>query len=60
MWFNPIMTLLLRSPLYRLAGPGMMLITYTGRKSGKVYTTPINYSEIDGELLTTSFKGRKW
>ncbi len=60
MWFNPIITLLLRSPLYRLMGQGLMLITYKGRKSGKIYTTPINYSEINGELLTTSFKERKW
>ncbi|MEW5869728.1 MAG: nitroreductase family deazaflavin-dependent oxidoreductase [Chloroflexota bacterium] len=64
MWFNPIMTWLLRSPLHAFVSKNMMLITYTGRKSGKTYTTPVNYVRIDSDrgsyLLTTSFSQRTW
>ncbi len=64
MWYNPIMVGLLRSPLHGLLSQSTMLMTYTGRKSGKVYSTPMNYvrtrqagSEV---LLTTSFRQRTW
>src|SRR4051794_9581129 len=40
---NPIMTALLRSPLHRLLSGTLMLLTYTGRKTGQSYTIPIGY-----------------
>ena len=42
--FNPFMVWLLRSPLHKLASKNTLLITFTGRKSGKKYTTPVNYA----------------
>lgn len=36
----------------------LMLITYTGRKSGKVYRQPLSYVEHEGTLLTPG--GGKW
>ncbi len=61
MWYNFFVKLLLRSPLHGLASHGMMLITYSGRKSGKRYSVPVSYAvEDDGALLTTSFKTRVW
>jgi deazaflavin-dependent oxidoreductase (nitroreductase family) len=64
MWFNPIMTWLLRSPLHGLISSNTMLMTYTGRKSGKTYITPMNYLRMrdpGGEyLLTTSTRERTW
>jgi deazaflavin-dependent oxidoreductase (nitroreductase family) len=64
MWFNPIMTWLLRSPLHGFISKNMMLMTYQGRKSGKTFTTPMNYARLhdkNGEyLLTTSTRERKW
>jgi deazaflavin-dependent oxidoreductase (nitroreductase family) len=57
---NPFVTFLLRSPLHGLAGKNMVLITVTGRKSGKQYTTPVS-SIRDGEaLLIISLKDRTW
>ena len=37
-----------------------MIITYTGRKSGKTYSTPVNYVR-DGDMLwAVSFRQRTW
>ncbi len=64
MWYNTIMAGLLRSPLHGLLSQSTMLMTYTGRKSGKVYSTPMNYvrtREAGAEvLLTTSYRQRTW
>ncbi len=55
MWFmnhiwNPIVRLLLRSPLHGMMSKSLMLITYTGKKSGKEYTLPVTYLE-DGKTI---------
>ncbi len=47
---NSAMKLTLRSPLHSAVSKSIMLITFTGRKSGKTYTTPVSYSEHDGEV----------
>lgn len=47
---NPVIVALLRSPLQVLLSPGMMLITVTGRRSGRRYTIPVGYQR-DGETL---------
>jgi hypothetical protein len=60
MWFNPIMSWMLRSPLHSIVSKNMMLMTYTGRKSGKSYTTPMNYLEMNGGLYTNSYRDRAW
>ncbi len=48
---NPLMKLMLRSRWHWNASEELMLITVTGRKSGKRYTTPVNYVQ-DGNLLS--------
>lgn len=60
MWYNPILTWLLRSPFHGMVSGGTMLITVTGRKSGKEITTPVNYIDMGEELLTVSFRRRTW
>jgi hypothetical protein len=40
---EPVMKALLRSPLHRLLDGTLVLLTYTGRKTGKQYTIPIGY-----------------
>ena len=60
MWYNPIMRGLLNSPLHLILSKNMMLMTYTGRKSGKSYTTPMNYLALNGALYTTSYRDRVW
>lgn len=60
MWFNPFMTWILRSPLHLLLSKSTMLVTYQGRKSGKTYSIPVNYSRQDGMLTTVSIPQRTW
>ena len=53
-FINKFPELLLRSPLHRFLSNDIMLITFTGRKSGKQFTTPINYFRQDDTVLTTT------
>ena len=43
-FLNQLMALLLRSPLQGPMGRQFVLLTFTGRKSGKTYTTPLGYT----------------
>ena len=58
--YNPIVSWMLRSPLHGLMSNSTMLITFAGRKSGKSYTTPVNYVRDDHTLLVVSPKDRVW
>lgn len=60
MWFNPIMKWLLGSPLHGLVSKNTMLVTFTGRKSGKQYTIPVNYVREGDVFYVTSYRHRKW
>jgi len=58
--YNPIVISLLRSSLHGLMDNSTMLITFTGRKSGKTYTTPVNFVWDDHTLLVVSPRDRLW
>ena len=46
LWFNKVMKLVLRMPLlHRIVSDNVMLLTFTGRKSGKIYTIPVSYTQ---------------
>lgn len=47
---NKAMVPLLRSPLHFLVSGDVMLITFSGRKSGKRYVTPVTYVR-DGDKI---------
>ncbi|GLV55250.1 hypothetical protein KDH_20970 [Dictyobacter sp. S3.2.2.5] len=55
---NALLKVVLRSPLHRMVSSQLMLITFTGRKSGKQYTTPVGYMQ-DGEHITL-FTDHQW
>ena len=57
---NDFMSWVLRSPFHRLLSDGMMLITVTGRKTGKRYTTPVGYYHEDGYLWVITSRDRTW
>jgi hypothetical protein len=59
MWYNPLVTALLRSPLYRVMG-NMLLLTYTGRKSGRPYTFPISYGRRGNCLWLITHRRKTW
>ena len=47
---NKTMKFILRSPLHRIVSKYLTLLTFTGRKSGKAYTTPVSYSQENGQV----------
>jgi hypothetical protein len=55
--FNKPIAFILRSPLHRMLSRSLLLTTFTGRKSGKAYTTPISFSEHDGEIYAFTRAG---
>lgn len=50
-WLNRTMGWVLRSPLHGMVSGSVMLISFTGRKSGKRYTTPISYSRQGEQII---------
>src|SRR5690349_10778816 len=58
--YNPLVILLLRSPLHSLADKHTMVITVTGRKSGNHYTFPVSYIRDGETLLVISQRYRTW
>jgi deazaflavin-dependent oxidoreductase (nitroreductase family) len=50
----------LRSPFHGMLSNGMMLITVTGRKTGRKYTTPVGYYREDGTLWVLTSRDRTW
>jgi len=57
---NPLVTLLLRSPAHFLLSDSLLLITFTGVKSGRSRTTPLRYVR-DGETIRCfSSKNTRW
>ena len=58
--YNPVVIRLLRSPVHGLLGGSVVLITYTGRKSGKTYTVPVNYVRSGDDLLVVASRDHVW
>ncbi len=57
---NDFMAWVLRSPFHGMLSDGMMLITITGRKTGKKYTTPVGYYRENGHLWVITSRERTW
>lgn len=57
---NPLMRWLLRSRLHFLVSESTLLLCYIGRKSGRLYATPVNYAQAGDLLRIVSFKQRLW
>jgi hypothetical protein len=48
---QPVVRALLRSPAHRVMSRGVLLLTYTGRRSGRRYTLPVQYARADQSLI---------
>jgi deazaflavin-dependent oxidoreductase (nitroreductase family) len=59
---NPLVSLVLRSPFHWLLSPGLALVTVTGRKSGRRYTIPVGYHELDDAIviLVAEAQRKQW
>jgi F420H(2)-dependent quinone reductase len=60
MWFNPMMTWLLKSPVHGVISQGVLLMSVAGRKSGRMISTPTNYLRDGNTLWVISWRDRKW
>jgi deazaflavin-dependent oxidoreductase (nitroreductase family) len=58
--YNPIVILLLHSPLHSLVDKSTILITFTGRKSGKTYTIPVSFVRDGDTLMMISQREHSW
>ena len=55
---NPLLSALLRTPLAGLFGKQLMVLSFTGRKSGRQFTIPVSAHVIDNELYALT--GAAW
>ena len=55
---NRVMKSILRSPLHGVVSKSLLLISFTGRKSGRGYTTPVSYSQNGNQVAI--FTHAKW
>lgn len=60
MWYNAVMAWLLRSPLHGILSQNFLLLTVTGKKTGKAYMMPVNYSRQGNTLTIISRRDRTW
>lgn len=60
--YNAPVEAILRSPLHSWLSRSVLLITVTGRRSGRHYTTPVNYVRVpeSDTLLIVSQRKRIW
>lgn len=58
---NGVMATILRLPLlHRILSGSMLLITFTGRKTGKRYTTPVGYLREGNSVTILTKRFRRW
>lgn len=57
--FNPLAKRILRSPLHSIMSRRLLLITFTGRKTGRRFTTPVAYMR-QGDVLLIGAGGSWW
>ena len=55
---NPALRFLLRTPVLGSAGKSMMVLSFTGRKSGRRYSVPVSAHRIDHDLYALA--GAPW
>lgn len=60
-WMNSAVKGMLHTPgLERWLGRGIALLTFTGRKSGKAYTTPVSYHREGDTVIILTKTFRRW
>jgi deazaflavin-dependent oxidoreductase (nitroreductase family) len=57
---NVIARSLLRSPLHILMSKSVLVISYTGRKSGRKLSTPVRYARVEGRLRCLTAEHTQW
>lgn len=62
MWYDGIIKIILQTPLHGMVSSGIMLLKYTGHKSGRRYAVPISFvdDQDHDQLWTVSLRKRTW
>jgi deazaflavin-dependent oxidoreductase (nitroreductase family) len=61
LWLNRLMVRMLRTPgLQRLVGRGTALLTFTGRRTRRTYTTPVSYARAADRVIIVAHVSRTW
>jgi deazaflavin-dependent oxidoreductase (nitroreductase family) len=56
---NPVFAAVLRSPLHGLLSSNLLLLTITGRHSGRRYSLPVGYQRDDDDLVVMVSEARR-
>lgn len=59
-WYNPLVIWLLRSPLHGMMSGSTLLVTVTGRKTGRPYTLPISFHQSGDTLTLITRRDKSW
>jgi len=57
-WFTNVLKYFLRTPLHGIFSKSIMLLLFRGRKTGRVYSTPVSYLR-EGDVVT-AFTDSAW
>jgi hypothetical protein len=58
---NPMMALMLRSPLHPMMSASLLVLSYQGRRTGRTITLPLRYAKSgDGWVCFTSDDAKWW
>jgi deazaflavin-dependent oxidoreductase (nitroreductase family) len=57
---NLIAIAILRAPFHGILSDTIVLISVRGRKTGKVYSIPVNYQRANGDIWVVSWRDRTW
>ena len=57
---NPLVVLLLRSPLHFLASKNLIFISFKGRKTKRSFNIPVSYHQDGNELIALTLKKNLW
>lgn len=60
-WLNWFMIVMLKTPgVQRIVGKSTALITFEGRKSGRMITSPISYLDLGDRIVVAGHRTRQW
>ncbi|CAN0458425.1 unnamed protein product, partial [Phaeothamnion confervicola] len=57
---NPVIRILLSSPLHRLLSDSLMLIRFKGRRSGREFVTPVRYIRHGNTIECFTGRTNQW
>lgn len=57
---NPVLKTLLRSPLHNPISKRLVVLTFKGRKTGREYSTPVGYTQVDNTTVLMTTQAPWW